>query len=529
MQRLRVGIVPAHEHAARPRLLAAIERILPVTFEARDAGDWRDLDAVVSFGPAGRDAEASGLPVLVAEAGEVAGSAAPVAVPAAAPVDRILRGARLTEAHTRPLTGTQAGGAVLATIGDVPGWTRHGRLERIGAAPDELDEGEPLRQRLAPGRSLALLALVHFLRETCGGRRWERPPLQAAFILDDPNLHWPSYGHVRYPELLRHAEQWGYHVAVAMVPLDSWLVHPRAAQLFRRGAGQLSVCVHGNDHTGPELGRVGSDAEAAALAAQALRRAARFERRARVPVSRVMVPPHERLSEHAARGLRDLGFEAVCVTRPYPWTRRGPETPWLTSPEGAGPLVAWGPTELVAGGLPLILRVPFPHAREDLVLRAFLGQPIVLYGHHGDLHEGLDLLADAATFVNGLGPVRWGPLDALARGTVESRRAGTILSVRPHAHRVIVDLPDGVEELRIDAGALRLAADAPVLARVAGEPPASLTADRALPVAGAERVELDLRPAVPAETVGAPPRRLWPVARRLAGEGRDRVAAVLGA
>jgi hypothetical protein len=524
MERLRVGIVPAHEHAARPRLLAALERALPVTFEARAAGDWRDLDAVIAFGPGGHEAAAGGLPVLMAEAGEAEASPASVAFPAAAPVDRVLRGARLTETHARPLSVAQAGIDVLATVGGLVGWARRGRLELLGAAPAELADGEPLRQRLSPGRSLALLALVHFLRAQCGERGWERPPLQAAFILDDPNLHWPSYGHVRYPELARHAEQHGYHVAVAMVPLDSWLVHPRVAQLFRRGAGQLSVCVHGNDHTGPELGRLGSDTEAAALAGQALRRAARFERRARVPVSRVMVPPHERLSEHAARGLRDLGFEAVCVTRPYPWTRRGPETPWLTSPDGTGPLVAWGPTELVAGGLPLILRVPFPHAREDLVLRAFLGQPIVLYGHHGDLHEGLDVLAEAAAFVNGLGPVRWGPLDALSRGAVESRAAGRVLAVRPHTHRVIVDVPDGIVELRIDLEALRLARDAPVRAGVV-----SSTADRPLPVAGSGQIELDLRPTPTAQAVGAPPRRLWPIARRLAGEGRDRMAAVLGA
>jgi hypothetical protein len=99
-----------------------------------------------------------------------------------------------------------------------------------------------------------------------------------------------------------------------------------------------------------------------------------------------------------------------------------------------------------------------------------------------------------------------------------------VLAVRPHTHRVVVDVPDGVEELRIDLGALRLAPDAPVRAGVV-----STTADRLLPVAGAGRIELDLRPAPLAQTVGAPPRRLWPVARRLAGEGRDRMAAVLGA
>ena len=243
-----------------------------------------------------------------------------------------------------------------------------------------------------------------------------------------------------------------------MVPLDSWLVHPRVAGLFRRGSSRLSVCVHGNDHTGPELGRLRSDDDAVALAEQALRRADRFERRARVPVARVMVPPHERLSEPAARALLTCGFEGVCVTRPYPWTRQGPETPWLTRPADVGPLVAWRPAEIVAGGLPLMLRVPFGHAREDLVLRAFLGQPLVLYGHHGDLHGGLDLLAEAAAFVNRLGPVRWAPLDELTRGLVETRRSGRVLTLRPFARRIAVEVPEGVEEVHVDAGALGLSA-----------------------------------------------------------------------
>jgi hypothetical protein len=414
-------------------------------------------------------------------------------------------------------------------VGGAPAWACRGSLELVGSAPAELAADESLRDRLGPGRSLALLALVHFLRELCAGRRWERPPLQAAFILDDPNLHWPSYGHVRYPELLRAAEDAGYHVAVAMVPLDCWLVHPGVARLFRRGADHLSVCVHGNDHTGPELGRLRTDAESAALAAQALRRAAGFERRSRVPVSRVMVPPHERLSEPAARALLGAGFEAVCVTRPYPWTRVGPETPWLTRPDGVGPMVAWGGTEIVAGGLPLLLRMPFGHPPEDIVLRAFLGQPLILYGHHGDLHDGLDLLSEAAEFVNRLGPVSWGPIDRIARGAVETRRAGGTLAVRPLARRVVVPVPEGVGELRVDAGALGLAPDAPVRARVPGRPPATVAAGTPLSVTGGGgEVELALGGAPTEPSAPNPRRRLWPVARRLAGEGRDRMAAVLG-
>lgn len=508
---LRVGVVPAREAVACARLLGALERVLGVTFEGREPGDVGGLDVVVAWG-AEQGVAAADVPCMAFSGAERrAERQAALTVAAGAPVDRVLRGARLSEEYGRPLSGAgQPGDAVLAELDGAPAWIRRGSLELVAVAPAELEEDEPLRERLRPGRCLALLALVDFLRRAAPGRAWERPPLQAAFVLDDPNLHWPSYGHVRYRELLAHAHEHGYHMAIAMVPLDAWLVHPGVARLFRDGADRLSVCVHGNDHTGPELGKLHSDRDAVALAAEALRRTSAFERRARVRVSRVMVPPHERLSEPAARALLRCGFEAVCVTRPYPWTRQGPETPWLTRPPGHGPEVACGAAELVAGGLPLMLRRPFDHSREDLVLRAFLGQALILYGHHDDLVGGLDGLAELAAFVNGLGAARWGSLEQLARGRAETRRSGSVLAVRPWARRVTVDVPDGVGELHVDTS-------------VVGLPPRP-----PLSVAGPGPLELELAASPSPNGVPRPRRHPWPVARRLAGEGRDRMAAVLG-
>jgi len=38
------------------------------------------------------------------------------------------------------------------------------------------------------------------------------PPLRACFVIDDPNLHWPSYGHLDYRRMAEHARRGGYHV-----------------------------------------------------------------------------------------------------------------------------------------------------------------------------------------------------------------------------------------------------------------------------------------------------------------------------
>ncbi len=463
-RRARIGIFPAGQRSARRRLLAALEEAYPVSFEGHDR--WAELDGLLAIGPdAPRDVPA-GLPCLHA-VGEELGNAPggkpsdavgeelegdalggkPSDAPGNAPSNTLgeerpngdvragvtltahpalappLRGASLTDRCCGPLpAGALAPGQLtLASVGGAPTWVAEGANhahELLAAAPAELAEGESLRERLAPGRCLALLALVRFLQSLSATRpSWAAPP-QAAFVLDDPNLHWPTYGHLRYEQLALHAREHGYHMVIATTPLDGWFAHPRVVRLFREHAGQLSLCIHGNDHLGPELGRIDSDAQGLALAQQALARAGAFQRRTGVTVERVMVPPHEQLSEPAARGLRAGGFAAVCVSRPFPWIT--PRSPLPAAALGTGPpergaLAGWGRRELVVGGLPLLLRAGFDAPREDLVLRAFLGQPLILYGHHDLLADGLDVLAEATAAIDALGPVRWGSLAAIAR------------------------------------------------------------------------------------------------------------------
>ncbi len=432
-QRLRVGVIPAREHALRPRLWDALEAAYPVSFAGREAGALRELDALVAVG-VGPDTAAldpAGLPCLHATATE-----------------------------ETPDAANRADGASLTRVGAA-----------VACIPDELAEGEALRERLRPGRNRALLALARFLAELTAHLRPPPAPLHAAFVIDDPNLRRRRYGHIDYAELLEHARSHGYHVAIAMVPLDGRLARRdgAATRLFRAGARNLSLCVHGNDHDGPDLGRPTRDADALALVGQALRRTAAFEARTGLPVDRVMVPPHERLSEPVARALRAYGFAGVCTTRPYPWVANTPERHWLARPPAAGPLAAWNPVDLVAGGLPVLLRAEFEHPREDLALRAFLGQPLILYGHHDLLAEGPDALAQAAGEINRLGEVKWSSLGTIARALTPARPA-----VDPSALATVRPVTDA----------------------------------RAL------------------DALPAPRRRLSPLLRRLASEGRDRLGAL---
>jgi hypothetical protein len=524
--------------AERGTLFAALEAAFPVRFEGRGAAEQARLDGAIELGgkEMARDAAGAGLPalaLLVPEPHRSDGSnAAAVATPAPqALADATALDPRLRAAHL-PDPGLAAAVAASATLGPleratvlascdgIPTWARAGSLEVALLAPAELGPEEALRDRLCDGRSAALLPLVSFLRELTATTGWQPPPARACLLFDDPNLHRPSYGFLDLRELAVHAREHAYHAALAMIPLDGWLASAGAKRALADAAGAISLLVHGNDHNGGELGNQESEAEGLALAAQALRRIAAFERRSGVAVDRVMVPPHEQCSEAAALGVLRGGFEAITMTRPFPWLSQPPR-PWLSRPRASGPLVGWHPADFT-GPLPVILRHPLlSRDAPELVLRAYLGQPLILYGHHEDVAPGLDVLAAAAADVNRLGATRWCSVGEIAASNFERRRDGSRLTVRPYSRRVRVEIPDGVEQLAIQLPAAHPGAELELLtvaerATRAGEPFA------VTPGATVE-MRLTATDAVNPATVPAPPRAPLALARRALGEGRDRL------
>ena len=440
-------------------MLAALECVFPVRFERADSADLNRVDGVLVLGPASLAKTPAGFPRLVLpfsaqrcdsrvqERGCLGRvwRGHPVVLADECGLARPLRGRAIPErAVAGELPHAPAGGRVLASAEGKPVWWQIGDATAalgVSAYPlARLRDGEALRDHLRAGCFMGLLPLVHFLGQVLGAEGWRLPPLRASFVVDDPNLHWPSYGFLNYGELAAHAMRHGYHVGFATVPLDGWLVNRRAASLLAKNASVLSLLMHGNDHGAGELGRLSTDAEAGSAIAQALRRIAALEHRCGVTVERVMVPPHEACSEAALRAMFRLGIEAACISRPYPWRDGLP---------ASTPLAGWHPAELVAGGLPVLPRYPLGAPREDLALRALLGQPLILYGHHGDFAQGLDILAQAASEIDGLGEVRWGPLGWIARGSYTTRRVGDVLLVRMHARRIAVEVPAGVRALRV--------------------------------------------------------------------------------
>jgi hypothetical protein len=532
--RLLVGVFAGSAATPRTRLLAALALAFPVRFEERRPGELGGLDAVLDWGTgvAAREAAAAGTPALLLLGDEPAevGAEASFELAREPRLDRRLRGGVLPD--QRLLAGLRLEGAgdrpgpaatVLARWGEHPVWWADGPLRIALLAPRELTASEALRDRLCEGRSLALLPLVELLRELTARVAWTPPPPTASFIIDDPNLHWPTYGYIELPELARHAREHAYHAVLATVPLDARWAHAGALGAIEDSAGAISLAVHGNDHDGGELGRVDTTGAATALAAQALRRVACFERRTGHAIDRVMVPPHEACSAATVAALLRCGYEAISMTIPFPWLGVA-RTDWLARPPHADALVGWRPIDR-GTGLPTILRHPLAiRSAAEMRLRAYLDQPLVLYGHHDDLAPGLDVLADAQAEVAAIAPdTSWRSLAAITRRSYETRTESTTLAVRPLGNRLTVEIPAGIEALRFEPPA-----EAP--------PSSPLTVDgrqveygETVSVAAggaAVTVYSGPVPVEPAE-VPPPPRRPLALARRLAGESRDRLAPLL--
>jgi hypothetical protein len=369
----------------------------------------------------------------------------PVVLTDSPEVTKHFRGASLAHSALQVVDPGQEmpGDVTLARQGSDRVWIRASEggtsVDLVAVRPPIVTSSEYLFAHFCQERWVALLPLLQFARELSG---WENPPVRACFMFDDPNLHWPTYGYVNYREMAEHAASHHYHASFATVPVDGWYVHQPTARTFRDNPGQLSLLVHGNDHTHYELHRQTSRNAQTALAAQALRRIARLERQAGIPIARVMAAPHGACSEGMAHALVRTGFEAASISRGSLMARNA-QIGWPVS-------VGLRPCEFL-GGLPILPRFNVQSdPRWRVRFAAFLGQPVIPVGHHDDLNDGLTLLAETAKVVNAVDTIEWTDPSTIARTNYQSRRAGAVLHIRMYSRRVRVHIPSGVSQLRIE-------------------------------------------------------------------------------
>jgi hypothetical protein len=517
-----VAVYPADAHATHTRLLDALGDACAVQIVAGDSHSG-PCQAEIVIGAAAykeRYGQRSPLRPTLTLCEPVATDSIDVRLERSRYTDPRLHGIELPGQRIAGAVALDPSDEVLAASEAGPVWTRARArpVFHLRAALPRLADDEVLRATLGPDRSermLAVIGIVAFLREVADDP-WEQPPLRASFVFDDPNLRLMRYGHIDYRALWDEAARHEYHVGMAMVPLDTGHPSSDAVAFFNHHREQLSLAIHGNNHVREELLRAQSFNDARSLAAQALQRVARFERRTELQVGRVMMPPHGMCSRAMVAALAELGFDGICALHPTPWTEKAAVD---------RPLAGWTPATFV-DGCAVVPRVPLQAGSAELAVRAYLGQPLVLYGHHGDVADGYDVLTDAASRVNRLGEVEWLSLSRLVRSNYQTRMIDGTAHIRPWGTHLDVELPEEVQAISV---ALPPHADADRFGvravSIGGSAAVRHELGERVPVGASPRVGVRLLPAhtLDPRAVRRPIRRPRAWARRRAAELRDQI------
>lgn len=513
------------------RCREALERLVPVRIVDFTPDEAREAVGVLSV--SGDDAElprllAAGLPCFHLSAAPGATRKLPdgmVRFSRTPYLDSRLSGRKLRHQGLRtfPSVAVQPGDEVLAYWEDDPVWvvrrTRHPALEILSVPLAAWAETALLYDVLNPQEYLPWLPLLHFLRRVAWRGEYRRPPLRACLMIEEPNLHWESYGFISYPELLRRAEKDNYHVAFATIPFDAWYAHRGAAAIFREHPDRLSLLFHGNDHLRAELGQPWSADEYVRLLAQGLRRIARLEAGTGIRVARAMAPPQGACSRGALSALQILGFEGAFLS-PGSLRNGNPGHPWRAS---FGVELA----DLMERRFPVIACFPMaPSCEAAIVFAAFLDQPIIPVGSHGSLAGGPELLSELARIINSLGDIQWGGPELMLRTNFVGRLDDETLWLDPYSYRVSGRIPAGIRFVGVEAGLANAAGFQLVLGQNAA---GAVTPGEPVALGTAGDLELRTQVGDAADYRAVAPVRpsAWAISRRILSEGRDRALPMI--
>jgi hypothetical protein len=269
------------------------------------------------------------------------------------------------------------------------------------------------------------------LRYAAGDECWRPAKAQASIIIDDPLLR-KRYGFLDFESLLRLAEQYNFHAAIAFIPHNFRRNSSRITRMFQENAARLSICFHGNDHTEAEFAST-DRVHLNTLVLTAEDRMDSHQKMTGLPCAQVMVFPQGNFSIEAMEVLRAHNFCAAVNTVPHPT-----EQPVrLTIGELAQPAV------LRYGGFPLFLRRPIRETQShDIAFDAFFGRPVLIVEHH-EIFERPEALIEIAARINSVVPeVQWSSLATVVDKSILTRKA-----------------PDGTYYIRAYSGTVQVSND----------------------------------------------------------------------
>ena len=269
------------------------------------------------------------------------------------------------------------------------------------------------------------MALRHIFGDQC----WRPAQNFASVIVDDPLLR-PSYGFLNFERLLRMMEEHNFKTTIAFIPYNFRRSSSRMVRFFQQNTQRLSLCFHGNDHTGAEFAAT-NPALLNAMLQTAEGRMADHGKKTGLSCDRIMVFPQGRFSINAMAALRSHNFVAAVNTVPRPYGQRAR----LTLRELAEPAV------LRYSGFPLFLRKCSLHTQDaDIAFKLFFGIPILIVEHHNVFADPQRLI-EAVDRINRAAPgIRWSSAGDAVKGSILQRRVSRdLVQLKAYARGVQVE------------------------------------------------------------------------------------------
>ena len=210
-----------------------------------------------------------------------------------------------------------------------------------------------------------------------------------------------SYGFLNYRRLLGAVGDQPFSASIAYIPLNYRRGQASVVDLFRSRPAQLSLCVHGCDHTGGEFATTDMPA-LNGMARLADDRMKLQEKATGLGYEKVMVFPQGRFSVGSLEALRHNDFVAAVNTSPIP--EDAPPGDELTVGE-------WLDVAVTRyRGVPLFVR-RYPREVVEFAFDLFLGKPLLIVEHHTAFKQGYGEIAAFIARLNSLNAeLRWGGL-----------------------------------------------------------------------------------------------------------------------
>lgn len=288
----------------------------------------------------------------------------------------------------------------------------------------------------------SLAPFLMFVHYVGGDFVWHAPQSVANFTIDDPWLTEP-YGYLSYRALLQEMEAHNFHTTIAFIPWNFGRSQAEVVALFRDHSDRFSIAIHGNNHDHKEFDSYATVPLADQIAdiKQSVARMEKFHTLTDISYDRVMVFPHSVAPEGTFAELKKYNFLATSNADDVP----------IGSPRPNDPLFYLRSYTADFADFPSLKRysseVPLPQI--VVAINAFLGNPLLFYGHAAMFEAGTDAFDATANTVNSIAPgTEWRSLGYVAEHLylLRSRTDGG-MDVRFFGNNVVIENPSDTERV----------------------------------------------------------------------------------